>query len=166
MRFTTASIAMLAAIILPALSSLAMNAPRPSAQTRVIPVALAPTTDITLTTDAWRFDGSWTVVVFCPAADTAPASAVRFIAAVRDGVLHGERGDGGSRGSMTLEGTIQPDGLAHLQASGMTNDADEVLGVAPRERSFVYEISARFQGSRGLGARIDGRVCHLTFTRQ
>ncbi len=166
MRFTTASIAMLAAIALPASSSLAMNAPRSSAQTRLIPIALAPTTDITLTTDAWRFDGSWTVVVFCPASGSAPASAFRFLAGVKDGVLHGERGAAGSRGSMALDGTIQPDGLARLRASGITNDADEVLGVSPRDSSFIYEVAARFEGAHGLGARVDGRVCHLNFTRQ
>jgi hypothetical protein len=166
MRFTTASLAMLAAVLLPMSSSAAMKMPSSGGEPRLIPVALSPTTEVTMTFDALRFDGAWNVVVFCPASESAPASALRFMAGVRNGVLHGERGSSGSRGSMTLEGTIQPDGLAHLQASGITNDADEVLGVSPRDRSFVYEVAARFQGERGLGARIDGRVCHLNFTRQ
>jgi hypothetical protein len=119
-----------------------------------------------MTFDAWRFDGSWTVVVFCPQSGGAPASAVRFVAGVNDGVLHGERGNAGSRGAMTLDGTIQPDGVARLRASGITNDADEVLGVTPRDTSYVYQVAARFEGSRGLGARIEGRICHLNFTRQ
>ena len=67
---------------------------------------------------------------------------------------------------MTLDGTIQPDGLARLHASGITNDADETLGVSPRDSSYVYEVAARFQGSHGLGTRVEGRTCHLTFTRQ
>ncbi len=166
MRFTAASLAMLAAVLLPVSSSGAARVPSPGAAPRLIPVALSPATEIGMTFDAMRFDGAWTVVVFCPASESAPASAVRFMAGVRNGVLHGERGNPGTRGSMTLEGTIQPDGLAHLHASGMTNDSDEVLGVSPRDRSFVYEVSARFQGSRGLGARVDGRRCHLNFTRQ
>jgi hypothetical protein len=119
-----------------------------------------------MTFDAWRFDGSWNVVVFCPQAEGAAASAFRFMAGVKEGVLHGARGDGGNRGSMTLNGKIQPDGSARLSASGITNDADEVLGVTPRDTSYVYQVAARFEGSHGLGARIEGRVCHLNFTRQ
>src|SRR5581483_3443520 len=160
MRFRAASIAMLAALLLPASPSLsfAMRTPGVGPESRAIPIALSPT-DVTMTFDAWRFDGSWTVVVFCAASENAPASALRFQAGIRSGVLHGERGSSGSRGSMMLDGTIQPDGLARLHASGITNDADEVLGVAPRDNSFVYEVAARFEGSHGLGARTEGRAC-------
>ena len=166
MRISTASIAMLATLVLQAMPSSAMTAPSSSAHTHAIPIALSPATEVTLTADAWRFDGSWNVVVFCPASDSAPASALRFLAGIKNGVLHGERGNGGSRGSMTLDGTIQPDGLARLHASGITNDGDEVLGVSPRDSAFVYEVAARFQDSHGLGARVAGRTCHLTFTRE
>ena len=157
---------MLAAFLLPFSTAAAMRAPSLVTHTRAIPVALSPATDVTMTSSAWGFDGRWNVVVFCPASSSDPASAFRCMAAVTDGGLHGERGSAGSRGSMTLDGTIQPDGLARLRASGITNDADEVLGVSPRDSSFVYEIAARFQGSHGLGARLEGRICHLTFTRQ
>jgi hypothetical protein len=166
MRFKTASIAMLAAVLLPASSPFAMRTPGVDAHSLALPVALSPTTEVTMTFDALRFDGSWNVVVFCPQSSDAPASAFRFLAGVKDGVLHGQRGDGGSRGSMTLEGTIQPDGIARLRASGITSDADEVLGVTPRDSAFVYEVAARFVGTHGLGARVEGRVCHLNFTRQ
>ncbi len=165
MRFATASIAMLAAVLLPVSSTGAMRAPSTGASARVVPIALSPATDVTARTDAWRFDGSWNVVVFCPASDDAPASAFRFMAGVKDGVLHGERAGGGNRGSMILDGTIQPDGLARLDASGMVNDPDEALGQAPRETTYAYHVAARFEGSHGLGARIEGRVCHLNFTR-
>ena len=167
MRFWTASIAMLAAaVVLSASTSFAMNAPGSDAHTRVIPIALSPATDVTLAVDPWRFDGSWNVVVFCPASDKAPASAFRFLAGVKDGVLHGERGAGGNRGSMILDGTIQPDGRARLDAIGVSNDADEVLGQAPSEMPYAYHVAARFEGSHGLGARVEGRLCHLNFTRQ
>jgi hypothetical protein len=165
MRFTAASIAMLAAVWLPA-SSFAMKAPELAAHAPAIPVALSPTTDVTLALNPWRFDGDWNVVVFCPASESDPASAFRFMAGVKEAVLHGERGSAGTRGSMTLDGTIQPDGLARLRASGITNDADEVLGVTPRDTSYIYEVAAHFEGTHGLGARIEGRTCHLTFTRQ
>ena len=165
MRFWTASIVMLVAVLLPVSSSSAMRAPSTDANPSLHPATLSPSTAVTMSTDALRFDGSWNVVVFCPASDDTPASAFRFMAGVKDGVLHGERAGSGNRGSMVLDGTIQPDGLARLDASGIVNDADEALGQAPRETPYAYHVAARFEGSHGLGARIEGRVCHLNFTR-
>ncbi len=85
---------------------------------------------------------------------------------VKDGVLHGERGTAGSRGWMTLDGAIQPDGAATLNASGITNDTDELRGLIAAETSYTYRVAARFEGSHGLGGWIDGRLCTLKFTRQ
>ena len=166
MRIQTASIAMLATIVVSPSISSAMKSPSAGPHARFLPVALSPTTDVTMTFDAWRFDGSWNVVVFCPASEDAPASAFRFMAGVKDGQLHGERGSAGSRGSMILDGTIQPDGTARLSASGVSSDAEDPRGLASQEAPYAYHVAARFQGSRGLGARIEGRVCHLSFTRQ
>jgi len=166
MRYTTALIAILASILLPASSPSAIETRDMGTHTRMIPIALSPNTEIFMTFDSWRFDGSWTVVVFCPESKGAPASAYRFTVGVKDGLLHGERGSAGSRGWMTLDGTIQPDGMATLSASGVTNDTDELRGLVAAEASYVYRVAARFEGSHGRGGRIEGRVCNLTFTRQ
>lgn len=166
MRHTTAVIAVLASMLLPASSPSAIETRGMATHARILPIALSPTTEVLMTFDTWRFDGSWTVVVFCPEADGAPASAYRFTARVKDGVLHGERGNAGSHGWMTLDGTIQPDGTARFNASGITNDADEVLGFAPAETDYAYPVRARFEGTHGLGGRIEGRVCTLTFTKR
>ncbi|GEM_PF-3315707 len=160
MGLTTAFLAMLAASLVPAV------APGPHGEARIVPAALSPTTDIIVTFDFWRFDGSWNVVVFCPESDGAPASAFRFMARVKDGVLHGERGSAGARGWMILDGAIQPDGTARLDASGITNDADELRGVTPADTSYAYRVQARFEGSHGIGGRMEGRSCTLHFTRQ
>jgi len=137
-----------------------------STHARIVPIALSPRTDAFVTFDNWRFDGNWTVVVFCPESAGAPASAYRFTADVKDGVLHGERGTAGSRGWLTLDGTIQPDGVATLSASGITNDTDELRGLIAAETSYAYHVLARFEGSHGLGNRVEDRVCSLHFTRQ
>jgi len=82
--------------------------------------------------------------------------------------VHAKVDDGDLRlgGSMILDGTIQPDGTARLSASGVSSDAEDPRGLASQEAPYAYHVAARFQGSRGLGARIEGRVCHLSFTRQ
>jgi hypothetical protein len=166
MRHTTALIAILASILLPASSPSAIETRGMSTHARIFPVTLSPSTEVFVTFDSWRFDGSWTVVVFCPESKSAPASAYRFTVGVKDGVLHGERGAVGSRGWMTLDGTIQPDGVATLSASGSTNDSDELRGLIAAETSDTYRVAARFEGSHGLGGRIDGRHCTLKFSRQ
>lgn len=167
MRHTTALIAILASILLPASSQSAIETRSAPTHARLLPVALSPATEILMSLDTSRFDGSWTVVLFCPQADDgAAAYAYRFTAQVRDGVLHGERGSAGSRGSMTLDGTIQPDGSASLDASGIANDVDYVLGLEPTQTEYAYHVMGRFEGSHGIGARIEGRVCNFNFTRQ
>jgi hypothetical protein len=166
MRHSTALIAILASMLLPGAASSAIETRSPGTQARVIPAALSPSTDILTAVDGWRFDGSWYVVLFCPEAAGVHAYAYRFTAAVKDGVLHAERGKPGAGGLITLDGAIQPDGKALLSASGITNDGDEVLGIAPTEKAYAYEVAARFEGSHGLGAGIEGRLCNLHFTRQ
>jgi hypothetical protein len=166
MRRGTALIAILAAALLPHASASAFETPSPGAPARLIPAALSPATQIFLTADNWRFDGHWSVVVFCPEAAGAHAYAYRFTAEVKNGVLHGERGNPGTGGWMTLDGAIQPDGTARLSASGITGDADEVLGIAPIEAPYTYQVAARFEGSHGRGGRTEGRLCNLHFTRQ
>jgi hypothetical protein len=166
MRQATALIAILLSTLFTHASASATETRSPDAHARVVPVALSPTTQIFTTLDTWRFDGRWTVVVFCPEAAGAHAYAYRMLAQIKDGVLHGERGNPGTGGWMTLDGAIQPDGSARLAASGITNDADEVLGIAPTEKQYAYEVAARFEGSHGLGDGIQGRLCNLHFTRQ
>jgi len=86
MQHLTALIAILAAALLPH-ASFALETRSPAAHARLIPAALSPSTEIFMSFDAWRFDGSWYVVVFCPEADGAFASAYRFTAEVKDGAL-------------------------------------------------------------------------------
>lgn len=166
MRRSAALIAILASALLPRTASAVLDQWVPPTPTLLMLAAHSPSAQVVMSFDAWRFDGSWYVVVFCPEAASAYASAYRFAAEVKDGVLHGERGSPGTGGWMTLDGAIQPDGSAKLYASGITNDADEVLGIAATETPYAYQVTARFEGAHGLGSRIEGRYCNLHFTRQ
>lgn len=165
MRHRTALVAMLASVLLPASAS-AIETRIAEARAPLLPIALSSTTETFATLDTWRFDGSWYVVLFCPETESAYAYAYRFTAQVKDGVLHAERGQPGAGGWMQLDGAIQPDGSARLNANGITNDADDLRGITAQERSYAYEVAARFEGSHGLGGGIERRLCNLHFTRQ
>jgi hypothetical protein len=166
MRHSAALIAILASALLPRSASAVLDQWVPPTPTLFMLAAHSPATQIFSTANDWRFDGSWYVVVFCPEAAGAHAYAYRMTAAVKDGMLHGERGEPGTGGWMALDGAIQPDGSARLTASGITSDADEVLGIAPSEKRYVYVVAARFQGPHGLGSEVEGRACNLHFTRR
>ncbi len=79
------------------------------------------------------FDGTWLVILRCDAArDGAAGYTFNFLAAVKDGVLHGEYGVRGQASSLSLDGTIQPDGTALLFAHGLTGDPPTTSGASPR----------------------------------
>lgn len=166
MRYAAALIAILASALLPRSASAVLDQWVPPTPTLLMLAAHSPATQIVTAAADWRFDGNWYVVVFCPETTGAHAYAYRMMAAVKDGVLHGERGEPGTGGWMTIDGAIQPDGSARLSASGITNDADEVLGIVPPEKRYAYVVAARFQGPHGLGSEVEGRACNLHFTRQ
>ena len=116
---------------------------------------------------AGRFDGTWNVTIDCPKhSDGALGYVYELVAQVRDGVLRGEQGTEGSAGSLKLQGEIQPDGSARLDAKGLTGDPKyNVKGVSSGV-PYAYQVAARFEGSRGTGRRLQLRACELTFTRQ
>ena len=113
------------------------------------------------------FDGTWLVVITCPAArDGAGAYTLRFFVAVRDGVLHGETGVRGQAASLSLDGAIQPDGDALLSARGMTGNPDVTLGRLTPGTPYAYQMRTRFAGAHGAGTRVEARPCDAVFTRQ
>jgi len=116
--------------------------------------------------DAGRFDGMWNVTIDCPNADGAAGYTFDFVAQVKDGVLRGERGVEGGAGSLRLQGNIQPDGNARLDARGLTSDPKYNARNVPQGAPYAYSVAARFEGSRGTGRRTQLRPCDLTFAKQ
>ena len=113
------------------------------------------------------FDGTWLVLFACPAADDGTRGyTLRYLATVQSGVLHGETGTKGQEGSLSLDGTILPDGNALLLATGLTADPAYSVGRARPLSPVKYHVQARFQGTRGTGQRIELRRCEAVFTRQ
>jgi hypothetical protein len=116
-----------------------------------------------------RFDGAWEVTIDCPA--TGEAAGVkgytyRFPATVQDGLLVGLHLAEDAPGGLRLEGAIAPSGRAQLTARGRTGPAEYNLKRAAAGTSYGYGVSARFEGARGTGRRVEGRTCTFTFVRK
>ena len=114
-----------------------------------------------------RFDGTWNVTIDCAkASDGALGYVLEFVAEVKDGYLRGELGTAGSPGSLKLQGAIEADGNARLDARGFTGDPKyNVKGVSSGV-PYAYQVVARFDGAHGTGHRLQLRPCDLTFSRQ
>ena len=122
----------------------------------------APTTGA-----ANRFDGTWNVTVDCAkTVNGAFGYVFEFTAQVKDGYLRGEQGTEGAPGSLRLQGLIQPDGSARLDAKGLTGDPKYNDKNSQSGSAYGYQVAAQFDGTHGSGRRLQLRACNLTFVRQ
>src|ERR1700677_2419314 len=116
------------------------------------------------------FDGTWAVTLVVPdhtdANGTALGFTFRFTAQVKDGVLHGEYGTKGASPSLSLDGRINTDGSADLSAKGITGKPTYSLQNVSTGTPYTYQVKARFDGSKGTGTRVKGRVGNFTFVKQ
>ena len=116
---------------------------------------------------AGSFDGTWSVLEVCDTtAEGARGYTWRFDAKVTDGHFVGQYRTKGQSPSMTLEGTLQPDGVANLAATGISGDSDHNLKFAAPQTPISYRVSAKFSGTSGTGDRMDARRCKFTFKKQ
>jgi hypothetical protein len=128
--------------------------------------AVAPAIRIAAALDPLRFDGSWQTTVSCPNASEALAYFYEFTSQVKDSVLRGQRGVEGKPGWLNLDGRINPDGTATIQAKGLVGNSAYAQGNVPAGNPYNYRVSALFEDTTGTGDRLDGRVCHYTFVKQ
>jgi hypothetical protein len=118
------------------------------------------------TADASGFDGAWAVTLNCPASpDGAMPFTFRFAAQVSGGRLHGENGLAGTPGWMSLDGPIQPDGTAVLDASGVTGRSAYNIHSTGAGVAYHHSVSAHFDADRGAGQWVTTRTCDFAFTR-
>jgi hypothetical protein len=115
---------------------------------------------------AGRFDGSWDTTVSCRNAAGALAYTYQFSSTVKDSVLHGERGIKGKPGWLEIDGTIQSDGTANLNANGLVGSEKHALGERPPGTPYKYQINAKFADRDGTGKRTRQRQCDLTFHKR
>ena len=84
---------------------------------------------------------------------------------MKDGVLAGQFGSSGQPSSLTLNGRIEPNGKASIDARGMTGDPKYNVSRASQGVPYSYRADAQFDGARGTGKRTQLRPCNLTFVK-
>jgi hypothetical protein len=113
-----------------------------------------------------RFDGAWIATVSCANASGALGYSFDVPTRIKDGALHGERGQAGEQGWMVLDIQIGPDGQARLTAKGLVGASAAAVGARPKGSEYGYHVDAKFEVAHGTGVRIEGRHCDLAFVRQ
>ena len=114
-----------------------------------------------------RFDGLWLLKIDCQRTpDGAGAYARTVLVEVKEGALRGQVGIEGQPDWLVLVGKILPDGSAAITATGLTGDPKFTLNQSAKGSPVNYRATARFEGSRGTGKRIDQRPCDLLFAKQ
>ena len=109
--------------------------------------------------------GIWNVIIQCPPHKSADGYNMRFQAEVKDGMLQGQHGVAGEPSSVILKGKIQPDGVAIIDARGVTGDPRNTIKRLVKGSPYSYRVDARFDEVRGSGERVEVRPCTLTFVK-
>ena len=115
---------------------------------------------------AQGLDGNWSVTIVCETDRMAKGYSFSFSAAVKDGVLHGERLTSGTPGWVAIDGPIGSDGNAMLTARGLTDVPAYSQNQVKSGTPYGYTVDAHFDGSRGTGKRIEARACTLAFAKR
>jgi len=119
---------------------------------------------------ARAFDGTWAVTLVVPnhtdEQGTALGFTFHFMATVKDGAFHGEYGLKDNPPWLSIDGPIHPDGSAEFAATGITGKAAYNLHKLGSGVPYNYQVKAHFEGAKGTGSRVSGRIGNFTFTKQ
>jgi hypothetical protein len=85
------------------------------------------------------------------------------VATVTNGAFHAE--DQSGRPMLVIDGEIDANGKAALNAHGVTGDGAFAFGAKPGT-PYAYTIDAQFERRRGTGKRNELRPCDLTFAKR
>jgi hypothetical protein len=113
-----------------------------------------------------HFDGAWDTILSCPNVAGALGYSFEFVSTVKDGVLHGEKGEQGKAGWLALDGSILEDGSANLYVQGLVGAAPYAVGQRPAGSAYGYHLDSKFAADSGKGTRVEGRPCSATFTKR
>jgi hypothetical protein len=113
-----------------------------------------------------HFDGAWDTILACVNFQGALGYSFEFVSIVKDGVLHGEKGEPGQAGWLSLDGHILDDGSANLYVQGLVGAAPYAVGQRPAGSAYGYHLDSKFSDASGKGTRVEGRPCSATFTKR
>lgn len=113
-----------------------------------------------------HFDGAWDTILSCVNANGALGYSFEFLSTVKDGVLHGEKGEQAKAGWLSLDGNILEDGSANLYVQGLVGAAPYAVGQRPAGSAYGYHLDSQFSDASGKGTRVEGRPCSATFTKR
>jgi hypothetical protein len=116
--------------------------------------------------DPTRFDGEWTTQLSCPNSNGALGYSFEFPSLIKNGVLHGEKGEPGKAGWLQIDGKIETNGAANLYAKGLVGAAQFAVGQRPAGTEYGYHLDVEFSDTSATGRRVEGRPCTVTFTRK
>jgi hypothetical protein len=116
--------------------------------------------------DTARFDGTWDTTLSCSNSTGALGYSFQFPSTVKDGVLHGQKGDEGKPGWLQLQGKIQSDGTATIYAKGLVGAKEYAVGHRPAGSEYGYLIEGKFSDKEGSGKRVEGRPCEVSFVKK
>ena len=113
------------------------------------------------------FDGKWAITLVCEEVRykelLIKGYTYRFFIDVQEGRLTGQRGQAGQPESLTLNGFIQADGTAEINASGLTGSPDYSVGHVQASTPYAYRMRGTFTQSSGKAKRMELRPCEATF---
>ncbi len=141
--------------------------PAAAATPSALPPQPAPPQQPSTAAAARGFDGAWAITFSCPAIGSALGYSYRVAAEISDGLLHGEKGEKGKPGWLTIDGKIGADGsLNNVYVNSLVGASQVAVGNVPRGTEFGYHIAGKLNGSSGTANRAEGRPCTLDFTKQ
>jgi len=89
----------------------------------------------------------WTVTIDCPTHDKgARTFRYQFNANVDNEILRRWHGAEDAAGSLAIEGPLQPNGTAELEARGRTVEPDYAVAHPTKGTPCSYRINARYEG--------------------
>ena len=116
------------------------------------------------------FDGRWVTTLVCEdlrdRETFVKGYIFNFFVDVKEGRLTGQYGEVGQSSSLTMTGTIQPDGTVEIDACGRTGDPQYTVGRVMKSTPYAYQMRGTFTSTAGRAARIELRPCQATFVKQ
>jgi uncharacterized caspase-like protein len=113
-----------------------------------------------------HFDGIWITSVTCEATPDVLGWSVKFVSRVKNSELRGQQGIQGQPGSNDYYGKIESNGDAEIQVTGLTGDSRYSLQHQAPGTPVQWNLTGRFDGSRGNAIKVEGRTCIMDFVKQ